>query len=476
MTLELLVFFSFTHAWLLFSDPYMWVHFFKSPYKTSVQDGAIVAERQYDMAVRRSRLFDLIGYYKSGVLLIKHRVFTPRSIVAEHSNGIIGAIHALRFNPKNPFLISGDQFSVLYPRNLGVFYNQLLNPAIARDKNDWERRQRIYLQSVLFAIDAFSYSDQPPKTTIVPIGRRSVALTQVHPRSSASDTMYGILFAMDVMSQPIKGSRPLMTQKAIRQLLADKRADLQRMTSLYAKQVQDPVTGLVRADVHLASARDGVVRKSSFYDNVVLWKTLSLARTFGLYDISSKQLKDMRDAIDQRFWDEERGYYHNDTQDESFSADWLIGYVTGFFDLSTAGDQKRARRIVAYIDDHKLASPLPIKYQKHTESKKTPFIVKLAVSSYGTDSIWSYWGCEYITLLMNLYTCTKDICYLQQARRHIAAYEEKIDQYGGFPETFDRDGNMLKSFLYKSILRTGWVVQFEHARHLLEQAEREISQ
>lgn len=31
-----------------------------------------------------------------------------------------------------PYLISGDQFSVLYPRNLDVFYGRLLDPNTAR--------------------------------------------------------------------------------------------------------------------------------------------------------------------------------------------------------------------------------------------------------------------------------------------------------------------------------------------------------
>lgn len=37
-------------------------------------------------------------------------------------------------------------------------------------------------------------------------------------------------------------------------------------------------------------------------------------------------------------------------------------------------------------------------------------------------------------------------------------------RYGGFPEVYDPNGNLLQTAFYKSILQTGWVIGFEQAR------------
>ncbi len=43
------------------------------------------------------------------------------------------------------------------------------------------------------------------------------------------------------------------------------------------------------------------------------------------------------------------------------------------------------------------------------------------------------------------------------------AYAANIVEDQGFAETFDAEGNFLKTNIYKSIRITGWVLQYEHA-------------
>ncbi|HUD43926.1 MAG TPA: hypothetical protein VMR41_00075 [Patescibacteria group bacterium] len=50
---------------------------------------------------------------------------------------------------------------------------------------------------------------------------------------------------------------------------------------------------LVKADLLLASARDGIKRQSAFYDNVIAWSTLNFANKLNLYQI----LKIMADTL-----------------------------------------------------------------------------------------------------------------------------------------------------------------------------------
>lgn len=444
----------------LLTDPYLMVNVIRSPYRTQIADGKISYEQVYKPLMLTNRFFDYIGYIKSGILILRHRYFGSRPLRYTSADKILKAIYSRRFNPDRPYLISGDQFSVLYPRNLGVFYNRLLSRDIASNADDYERRQRIYLQSVLIAIDGLSQTSTP-KTTIVPIAPRIFTVTQVHPGGVASDAVYGVFFALDkLLSQPA-------TKKAARRILTERRSDLERMLACYTKHIQDPKTNLVFQDKHLASARDGVVRSSSFYDNVVLWATLTLATKLKIDVNQASNLHKMRSTITKTYWQEEAGYYANDVEDAQFSSDFLIGYVTGFFDLKDTKTLARSKRIIDYIESQGIADPLPIKYQKDSAGK-APIFVRLFVPSYGTNAIWSYWGCEYITLLANVYHITKDARYRTLAKHHLAKYAREIVKNGGFPEVFTQEGVMLKNPYYKSILHTGWAVQYDYARWILK--------
>lgn len=462
------------HYFLHKNNPYSSGTYFVQPYETYVADGEIRYRQRYQLRVYGSRLASWYGYYVSGFLIAKNTITGGKPTRATTENDIIAEIHQKRFDPAKPYLISGDQFSVLYTRNLGVFYNQLLNSSFALDAKDWEHRQRIYLQSVLIAIDGLSASTDP-RTTIVPIGPRQATLTQVHPGGTGSDQVYGLLYALTCLLTPLEEAPryPLYTASAARQIIDERKEALTNIVTNYLARVRDPQTGLVVRDMHLASARDGVIRSSSFYDNIILWKTLQLAGTLGLYKISPQECDDLKQLIHATYWNEERGFYNDDVNQETFSADWLIGFPAAFFDLQNAVDLQRAERTVAYIEQSTLVKPFPIKYQEASQHA-VPWFVKMIVPTYGSTAIWSYWGAEYITLLMHLYHQTDNPDYLARAKLYQHSYALKIEEDRGFAETFDEHGNFLRTNIYKSIRITGWVVQYEYAAHLIAQAEDEI--
>src|SRR5207253_1290811 len=63
---------------------------------------------------------------------------------------IIASIYKRRFNPERLLLTSGDHFSSLFVRNLGVFYYPVLDSRIPGSQQDWENRQTVYLQTVAY--------------------------------------------------------------------------------------------------------------------------------------------------------------------------------------------------------------------------------------------------------------------------------------------------------------------------------------
>jgi hypothetical protein len=457
------------HTWLSITNPYAGWNIVQQPYTTTIVDGKIEVKKQFDLHVYTGLAAQAIGYYKSGFLIVQNAYTGSPKAPTSSPDEIINHIHDLRFDPSKPYLISGDQFSVLYPRNLGVFYNSLLDPTTVHNQKDWGNRQRIYLQSALYALDAFTQGNTLT-TTIVPTGAKSVALTEVHPGSVPSDTLYGMLYALNALQDDsaYKGSSyKLQTAETVRNIVESRRADLQKLLGIYLAQVQDPNTKLVRGDLHLAAARDGVTRESSFYDNIILWKTLSLASDLGIQSQSASELTALRDMILKQYWDAQEGHFKDDVRAHesktNYSSDWLIALPTGFLDPASTTDLSYIQQSIHFIRDQHIAEPFPIKYQAKLSAKDVPWAVKTFVPNYGGDAIWSYWGSQYITLLADTYRQTHGASYLNDAKKAIQAYKQKMTETRGFPETFTANGEFLQNGVYKSIRQTGWVVQFETA-------------
>lgn len=447
------------HIYLYVVNPYARYTLFKNPYYTHrTAQGDITYTRVHAVHIKANRLYDLLGYYQSGFFIVLNRVHPIRPLRGKTPHAVLQQVYRIRFDPTKPYLISGDHFSMLYPRNLGVFYNRLLDPSIAYSAHDRECRLRIALQSTLCAIDGLSVS--PTATTFVPIGPTTIAATHVHPGSIASDSVYGMLSMLAQLNDAPE------TRQATHRILQEYRCHLTTIVRGYLASVVNQHNGLIREDITLSSARDGTHRTSSFYDNVILWKTRSLAHELDIAPTSIDELKRLRRRIQERYWDEKLGYYHNDLYDTSFSSDWLIGYTTGFLRLQDHQDCTRATRMVDYITSHKLDVPLPIRYQTHNP-KYVPWFVRTFVPNYGGTAIWSYWGAEYLTLLARLATLTGDDHYASIALRHKQSYDAAIIRDGGFAETFDQQGNLLVTPFYIGIRRTGWAVQYDYACSLL---------
>ncbi len=458
------------HMWLHFTNPYAKINVFEKPYYTFVnQNGDIEFRQKYKMEVYTNPVADLLGYYKSGFLILQNTLFGGGPARGKTPDEVINSIHDKRFDADKPYLISGDQFSVLYPRNLGVFYNQILNPNTALDQNDWQDRQKLYLQSVLFAIDGLSASNSP-KTTIVPIGQRQVVLTQVHPGGVGSDQVYGVFFAIHKMQTAASSNNHkyrIQTIDSANFLAYTRQSQLQKMFDNYIDAVYDTSTKRVKDNLHLSSARDGVIRRSSFYDNIILYETAQLARQLGLqdkYNIANSENKQM---LKNFYWNESAGFYNDDIKTKSFSSDFLIGYVNNFFDLNDLTDLSRTKRTIDYLNDSELVRLFPIKYQIDG-NPNVPKFVDYFVANYGRNVIWSYWGSQYITLLSDMHKKTGDSKYKNEALKYLGIYEQNLIRDQGLAETYSPDGRFLRTGIYKSIRSTGWVVQLEHAKYSLE--------
>ncbi|HSX00223.1 MAG TPA: hypothetical protein VLH38_04270 [Patescibacteria group bacterium] len=426
------------------------------------------------LRIRQQWWWRWFAIVKCGIHILNTRwVRSPRSHGAS-VDAIIADIHKKRFDPHRLLLTSGDHFSALFVRNLGVFYYPILDTRIAGSTQDWEHRQIVYLQTIAYALGVFD-KHRIPTTTIVSTGPYQATCVNFY--AYPSDTVYGILFAIAALlgeeraaaTDYAKPVHRLRTKAATRLLMNQYQGTMQALYEHYRATVFDGRTGLVRADVHLSGAKDITRRESAFYDNVVFWKTTQLATTLGLIPKDTTFLATLKQHILTTFWLEEEGYFLEDISEEGrqkayYSSDWLFVLTSGFLDPADPMERSYFIRSVAYIQKRGIDQPLPIKYQHETRAHRQFLAVRLAVASYGGDAIWSFWGMEYIKVLLLLYTHTGNEPYRLQAEKHIAAYERVMLREGGFPEVLDSRGQFLQTLLYRSIRQTGWVIGFEQVR------------
>jgi len=231
----------------------------------------------------------------------------------------------------------------------------------------------------------------------------------------------------------------LETKQSAQSLQADYSDGLQAAYQDYLAMVRDPKTGLVKGSVRLSSARDSAERQSSFYDNVILWKTQQLATQLGIDQASGSSLESLRSSILKRYWENDQGHFIDDVapgNQHSYSSDWLIALPVGFLQPSAPDDLAKLRRISGYIDQQRLAEPVPIRYTA-TDNMKENVFVRLFAGNYGNTATWSYWGNLYIELETALYSQTHDPGYAHRAQESLSKWTDVIVRDRGYPETLD---------------------------------------
>lgn len=461
-------------AWTYLTNPFSKYSIVLLPYTARFRNNTLVVTDNSDaINVRNSFLWRIGAIIQCGLYILSTRYLHQKSSSSTSLRTIISDIHTLRYDPEKLLLISGDHFNGLFVRNLGVFYYPMLDASINTTKNDWRDRQSVYLQSAAYALGVFKLTASLT-TTIVPTGRRTATCVNFY--AYPSDTVFGILYALASL-QGIETSRPysysrsihkLDTIPAAKHLTTQYKATLVKLYKNYKQTVYDKDVLLIKKSIHLSGAKDITKRESAFYDNVIFWKTTQLAMKLGVIKDDKAFLDTMKQTIIHHFWDNSTGYFHEDLSKESlqnkyYSSDWLIVLSTGFLDPVNKKERRYFERSINYIAANGIARPFAIKYQHETRAHRQFPAVRLAVASYGGDAIWSFWGMEYIKLLLIMYRKTNNKWYKKEADYHLQFYKKNIVKHQGFPEVYSRDGDLLATPFYKSIRMTGWVIGFEQA-------------
>lgn len=449
-------------------------------YSAELKDGEfVVNDDPLLIQVNQSTPFKQYSKVKSAYHIVANRWWNPgKPAPSDNWRDIMNDIYDARFNSDQQVLISADHFSMFYNRSLGIFYYPMLDPAIDSSDARWQDRQAIYLRSLAYALNTYEHTDHVT-TTIVPTGKHRVTPVNFH--SYPSDTMYSLLYGLAVTSgkepaAPFKYAEPkknLQTKKAGEALLDKHRPMLKRQYETYKQMVHDKSTGLIKPELHLSGTKDITMRSNAFYDNVIFWRTTQLAMELDIIPADQAFLDTTKSKIIDAFWLKDKGYFLEDRSvtgidDNYFSSDWLVALNTGFLDPSNPDELSYITKPLDYMRQTKVDKPFGVKYQNETRAERQFPVVRLVASSYGGDTIWSYWGMEYVKALLAVYRETGDKKYLDIADEVIAAYKQKIEQYHGFPETYDRNGNMYETNFYRSMRQTGWVIGFDQVLSMRE--------
>lgn len=455
------------------TNPFSRITLVKMPFVAEADGTLLRLKGRQRLHVNQLRIVKLYAYLLCGFYILHTRYIHAPQSKRDTVQGIIRDIHRLRFNPRKLLLTSGDHFSSLFVRNLGVFYYPTLDRHILSPGGEWQNRQRCYLQTLSYALGTFAHQ-ATLTTTIVPTGRYTATCINFY--AYPSDTLYGMLYALASLRGLETGrafdytddvdTQVLETIEAANNLQATYGNSLSYHYHEYRRVAYDEETGLIKRDLHMSGAKDITRRESAFYDNVVFWKTTELAGRLGLIPVNEPFLYELKHRIIETFWYERGGYFLEDLSQEGlaehyYSSDWLIVLATGFLDPADPREQPYFTRSIGYIRDKDIDQPFAIKYQHDTRAHRQFAIVKFAVASYGGDSIWSFWGMEYIKSLLALYLATRDMQYLEVADYHIAKYAETMQRDRGYPEVYDATGRMLETPFYRSIRMTGWVIGYE---------------
>jgi hypothetical protein len=439
--------------YFLSSSPSSSDTFIQPAFSTTYNNGEVELKTNYTPHFYSGFWASLLGTYKQAVTIVWDRIESPKMPTGSEDQ-IVDGIYSLRFNPSAPYLISGDQFDDFYLRNLSIFYQDLLDPSTAVSAMDMHNRERIDVQSLAYGLAALQQLHHPI-TTLSPITPHGVLAFNVY--SYPSDTMFSLFQALTKLKATPDTS-------AIANSLEQKyHSGLAVSYSNYLATVRDSRSGLIKTTLHLSGARDAAQRTSSFYDNVILWKTEQLATQLGFDHVQNSALSSLRQTILKKYWDSSQGHFIDDIapgDEHSYSSDWLIALPTGFLDPANSSDLAKLEQISNYIDSRHLTDPLPIRYTAAPVPHENIF-VKLFVNSYGSTAIWSYWGDLYINLETDLYAETHDSRYAAKVNASLSKWNGVVVKDRGYPETLDNNGNLLETAVYESIRRNGWVVDLK---------------
>ena len=263
--------------------------------------------------------------------------------------------------------------------------------------------------------------------------------TTISPNGKAFDFPY---YAVDSFAYMLN-SLVLLNDKG---LINKYKVFLKKEIEYFVKAVVDESTGLVRKDCYFSSMKDHSKRKSSCYDNCMLYLCQKACKRMGLRSVLDKY--DYKRLIIKNFWTGE--YFLDDLSGKKGVAGDanVFPFWTGIVD-----DKVMLRKVVGSVVMEGLDKLFPLKYtNKSNKEVSLNFVLSLFAAGYERDMIWTHMGILYIDIL------GKVDGKLQ--KEHLIKYRDMILKHGNYLEVFDPNGRVYSTLFYLSDEGMSWCANY----------------
>lgn len=162
------------------TNPFNRFTYVRRTYRSAMKAGVLEAiDENHKLRIRQDIGYRIFAIMKNGAHILNTRWIKSPASSATDIEGIIDDIYGLRFDPNRLLLTSGDHFSALFVRNLGVFYYPTLDTHLPAPESRWHDRQMVYIQTLAYALGVFA-KQKVLTTTIVPTGRYDATCVDFH--------------------------------------------------------------------------------------------------------------------------------------------------------------------------------------------------------------------------------------------------------------------------------------------------------
>lgn len=315
---------------------------------------------------------------------------------------------------KEYFQTSAGHFCEFYCRDFGWCAESLI-------KLGYEKKVEMTLD---YALEIFSKKGGI-KTTITPYGK-PIDVYHYSPDSLA--------FILRTIS--------LLKDKKI----AEKYKDfLNSEIKKFNELVIDEQTKLVRPDKQFSSMKDYSKRKSSCYDNVMVWIVQDSLNKIKILD--NLFIGEMNLRVKQNFWN--YNYFSDDLSGQEYIAGDanVFPFWAGMFE-----DKQMIKKSIESMQTEELDKPMPLSYTSPNFKTKMLWHEKFVISGYEQSTIWTHMGPLFIDVVAKVDS--------KKAKEYLLWYKKTIEKYRNYLEIFERDLTPYKTHFYYSDESMLWAANY----------------
>ena len=224
---------------------------------------------------------------------------------------------------------------------------------------------------------------------------------------------------------------------------------LEKQIDHYFSTVFNPQTSMVKMYAHFSSMKDMAIRRSSTYDNCMVYMLQQELNLLGFHNPFKGH--DIKAKVDKHLWN--GSYYYEDMRRQK-----IVTGDANTFPFWTGMVHSKAvfKKCMESIIQAKLDVPWPLKYTaRHSAISRMSMYERFA-GDYERDTIWMHLGMCYLDCVAKYYP--------SQLKKYMDALTKQIEENHNFLEVFTTDGKPFETHLHKCEEGMLWACKYLELR------------